>query len=160
MATQTPSTVATSNIEQPQPEAREILTSRPPEILLKLLPQLLSKYYLDLVHPTKALRNFIKINASRICNEEIRSRFPIEDAAMDSKLSSGWSVFRDFTFCTEESIYCVWEKRGSGSYTRDPYKTKNFSILGPSEPGNSAFESSFPRTTVPSFPGNGSSAYR
>jgi hypothetical protein len=136
MATQNPSTVATSNIEQLQPEAREILTSRPPKILLKILPQLPSKYYLDLVHPSKALRNFIKINANFICNEAIRSRFSIEDTAMDLKLSSGWLVPRDFTFCTEKSIYCVWEKHGPGSYTRDPYKTKNFSILGPSEPGN------------------------
>lgn len=68
MASQAPSNCGWPNEEA---GARNRFVTMPSEILLKIVSQLPSKYFLDLVQTCRMLRNFIKINASRICNEKI-----------------------------------------------------------------------------------------
>ncbi len=75
MTSQGPSNCGWPNEEG---EARDLFTTMPSEILLKIATQVPSKYLLDLVRTCRMLRNFIKINASRICNEKIRSKFEFE----------------------------------------------------------------------------------
>ncbi|KAE9380980.1 hypothetical protein N431DRAFT_449711 [Stipitochalara longipes BDJ] len=122
MADQSPSPAGTSQAK------RDILTTVPHEILIKIIAQLPSKYYLDLVHTSKALRNFIKINASRICNEAIRSRFALEAAILKSELKSG--CYRD-----------VYHHRKTN--LRSLHKM-DYSLLGPLQPATVAIKLSSP----------------
>ncbi|KAH8792362.1 hypothetical protein F5882DRAFT_78772 [Hyaloscypha sp. PMI_1271] len=85
MSTQPPYHIETSG-------ERDLLTSALPEILVKIIVLVPSKHYLDLVHTNKALRNFMKLNASSICNEAIWSRFPVEAKVLRSELEAGWLV--------------------------------------------------------------------
>lgn len=71
-----------------EPEARDYLTHLPPEILLTTVTQVPLKKFLDLVQSCRMLRNVVKINSSRICNEILRTRFPLEAAVLLSELGS------------------------------------------------------------------------
>jgi len=114
---------------------RDILTSVLPEILIKIIAQLPSKCYLDLVHTSKTLRNFVKINASRICNEAIRTRFPLEAAVLKSKLSSGWLVLGHEAFREREDAYCKdFASRNSTDHHRYRDGEMNCSLLGVLQP--------------------------
>lgn len=88
-------------------DQRDMLTTFPPEILVKIMAHLPLKYYLDLVHTSKALRNFIKINASRICNEAIRTRFEFEAKILNSELEAGWLVPRSALLREMEGKYLM-----------------------------------------------------
>ncbi|KAE9380977.1 hypothetical protein N431DRAFT_292943, partial [Stipitochalara longipes BDJ] len=70
----------------------DYLTSLPSEILLKIVTQVPIKNFLDLVQTSRAFRNFIKANASKICNDVIRSRYQLEAALLQSELKAGWLV--------------------------------------------------------------------
>ncbi|KAN0120356.1 hypothetical protein V8E51_002564 [Hyaloscypha variabilis] len=129
MASQTSSPTETSQGE------RDILTSVLPEILIKIIAQLPSKCYLDLVHTSKTLRNFVKINASRICNEAIRTRFPLEAAVLKSKLSSGWLVLGHEAFREREDAYCKdFASRNSTDHHRYRDGEMTCSLLGVLQP--------------------------
>ena len=71
---------------------KNFFTPMPPEILLKIVSMLPCKFYLTLVHVSKHLRNFMKLNANRICNEAIRARFSLQAALLHSELKAGWLV--------------------------------------------------------------------
>jgi hypothetical protein len=104
---------------------RDILTSVPPEILVKIIALVPSKHYLDLVHTTKALRNFIKLNASSICNEAIWTRFPVEAKVLQSEPEAGWLV------PTHEKVAEEEERVRQGLHLITPYKNEQgFSLLG------------------------------
>ena len=57
---------------------RDILTAVPPEVLLKIITQVPTKNFLDLAQISHGLRDFVKSNASKICNEIIRTRFCVQ----------------------------------------------------------------------------------
>ncbi|KAE9380979.1 hypothetical protein N431DRAFT_449710 [Stipitochalara longipes BDJ] len=73
---------------------RDFLTPLAPEILLNIVSQLPSGVYFNLVHTSRSLRNFMKLNAKLICNVAIRSRFPLQAALLHSVLDkrTGWLV--------------------------------------------------------------------
>jgi hypothetical protein len=100
MATQSPSLVGPSKVRC------VILTTVPTEILVKVIAQVPLKSYLDLVHTSKVFGNFIKLNASRICNEAIRSRFRLEAKVLGSELNSGWLVPTHDKVGREEKMFC------------------------------------------------------
>ena len=87
MASPSPSIGSTFETDE-----RDFLTLLPPEIILKIVALQPLKFYLTLVHISKHLRNFMKLNANRICNEAIRARFPLQVALLHSELKSGWLV--------------------------------------------------------------------
>ena len=118
MSTQPPYRIETSG-------ERDLLTSVPPEILVKIIALVPSKHYLDLVHTNKALRNFIKLNASSICNEAIRSRFPVEAKVLRSELEAGWLVPTHEKVAEEEEYF-----RQELNIIRPPNKEQGFSLLG------------------------------
>lgn len=99
-----------SSVTGSPPTGRDILTTIPPEILIKIIAQVPSKNYLDLIHTSEGLRTFLKINASRICNEAIRSRFPLEAALLNSELSSGWLVPRSQMLSERENEYLKYQR--------------------------------------------------
>lgn len=104
---------------------RALLTSVPPEILVKIIALVPSKHYLDLVHTTKALRNFIKLNASSICNQAIRSRFPVEAKVLQSELEAGWLVPTHEKVAEEEEYF-----RQNLNIFRPSNNEQRFSLLG------------------------------
>lgn len=118
MSTRSPYRIETSG-------ERDILTSVPPEILVKIITLVPSKHYLDLVHTTKALRNFIKLNASSICNEAIRSRFPVEAKVLQSEPEAGWLVPTHEKVAEEEE--CFRQKLNA---IRPSNNEQEFSLLG------------------------------
>ena len=125
MASQSPSNCGSPNDEA---EAQDRFTTMPSEILLKIITQLPSKYFLDLVQTCRMLRNFIKINASRICNEKIRSQFDFEAKLLQSELQSGWLVPTSSKVKEEEAGYNKYRARGkSWVYPDIP---RCFNLLG------------------------------
>jgi hypothetical protein len=108
MASQSPSNCGSPNEEA---EAQDRFTTMPSEILLKIITQLPSKYFLDLVQTCRMLRNFIKINASRICNEKIRAQFEFEAKLLQSQLQSGWLVPTSPKVKEEEAAYNKYSVR-------------------------------------------------
>jgi hypothetical protein len=131
---QTTASQTSSPTEKSQGE-RDILTFVPPEILIKIVAQLPSKCYLYLVHTSKTLRNFVKINASRICNKAIRTRFPLEAAVLKSKLSSGWLALGLETLREREDAYCrELASRNSTDHHRYRDGEMTCSLLGVLQP--------------------------
>jgi hypothetical protein len=125
MASQSPSDCGSPNEEA---EAHDRFTTMPSEILLKIITQLPSKYFLDLVQTCRMLRNFIKINASRICNEKIRSEFEFEAKILQSELHSGWLVPTSPKVKEKEAEYNKYWVRGkSWVYPDIP---RCFNLLG------------------------------
>jgi hypothetical protein len=62
----------------------EYLTSLPPELLIKVLSEVPLSSFLDLTKTSRALREFIKTNAARICNMAIRSRLAYEAKILEA----------------------------------------------------------------------------
>ncbi|PMD15778.1 hypothetical protein NA56DRAFT_325910 [Hyaloscypha hepaticicola] len=125
MASQGPSNCGWPNEEA---GARNRFTTMPSEILLKIVSQLPSKYFLDLVQTCRMLRNFIKINASRICNEKIRSEFEFEAKLLQTELHSGWLVPTSPKVKEDETdfTYFIIPK----SLLRSSNQFRNFHLLG------------------------------
>jgi len=96
-----------ASVTGPPLDGCDIFTTVPSEILIKIFAQLPSKCYLDLVHTSKTLRNLVKINASGICNEAIRTRFPLDAAILKSELESGWVVPRCEMLKDRETRYGI-----------------------------------------------------
>ena len=126
MASQGPSSCDWPNEEA---EAQDRFTTMPSEILLKIITQLPSKYFLDLVQTCRMLRNFIKINASRICNEKIRSEFEFEAKVLQTELHSGWLVptYPKLKAGESQSNRCFMRRE---SLWRSLNKSRHFDLLG------------------------------
>lgn len=67
-------------------------TTLPPETLPHIIEQALAKSHLDHDHTSRFPRNFIKLNANRICNEVIRACLPFGAVIPEIKLEAGWLV--------------------------------------------------------------------
>ncbi|KAE9380978.1 hypothetical protein N431DRAFT_324246, partial [Stipitochalara longipes BDJ] len=91
MASQSSSYACPSNLKS-KAQDHDYLTNLPPEVLLKVIAQVPSNTYLDLVHTSRFLRTFLKLNASQICNEGIRSRYPLEAKILETTKEAGWLV--------------------------------------------------------------------
>jgi hypothetical protein len=91
MASQHPSSMASSNMELDSKDV-DYLTNLPPEVLLKIIALIPSKFYLDIIHTSTFLRSFLKLNASQICNEAIRTRYALEAKVLETTMEAGWLV--------------------------------------------------------------------
>jgi hypothetical protein len=120
-----------SNCASPNEEAkaRDLFTTMPSEILLRIVTQVPSEYLLDLVQTCRMLRNFIKINASRICNEKIRSQFEFEAKLLQSEMHSGWLVPTNSKVKEEETAFSKFLIRGS-PLERSSKRSRYFHLLG------------------------------
>jgi hypothetical protein len=128
MASQSPSNCGSPNKEA---EAHDRFTTMPSEILLKIITQLPSKYFLDLVQTCRMLRNFIKINASRICKERIRSEFEFEAKLLQVELHSGWLVPTSPKVKEEEAEYNKYYARDKSLRVRvSSDMPRHFHLLG------------------------------
>jgi len=104
MASRISSSVRQSNTKG-KGKDQDYLTSLPPELLIKIIAHTPSKCYLDLVHTSKSLRTFLKLNASRICNQAIRTRYPLEAKLLETTNEAGWLVPTNTRVKKEERQY-------------------------------------------------------
>jgi hypothetical protein len=70
----------------------DYLTSLPPEILTNIIAEVPLSSFLDLTHTCRGLRNFIKVNAARICNLAILARFTPEANPLGLTLKDNWLI--------------------------------------------------------------------
>ena len=123
MATQSSSAARTPS-DVDISEAPDVLTTLPSELLIKIICKIPSKYFLDLVQTSRFLRNFVKLNASKICNEVIRTLFLLEDTLLRSELEAGWLVpTHDIVTKAEQRI----QKLEFGLYFYDFHRNKRSS---------------------------------
>ena len=73
-----------------QSKPTDLLSTLAPELLVQVIAELPLSSFLDLKHTSTFFRNFLKNNASTICNHAIRTRFPYEEKLLQSALMAGW----------------------------------------------------------------------
>jgi hypothetical protein len=69
---------------------RDYLTSLPTELLARVIAEVPISSYLDITHTSRILRDFIKTNAARLCNEVIRSQHSVAAEYFKSEMVDGW----------------------------------------------------------------------
>ncbi|PMD30951.1 hypothetical protein L207DRAFT_611640 [Hyaloscypha variabilis F] len=106
MASQHSSSTASSNMGLDSKDV-DYLTNLPPEVLLKIIALIPSKFYLDIIHTSKFLRSFLKLNASQICNEAIRTRYALEAKVLETTMEAGWLVPTSRKLKEEETRYTL-----------------------------------------------------
>jgi hypothetical protein len=114
---------------KPKVKPRDLLTTIPSEILLKIISQVPTKGFLDLVQTCRTLRNFVKINASRICNEAILTRFPLKSKLLQSTKVSEWLVPAHMLLTMGEARF-RWCELQNHPLMLNAQKKKHFSLLG------------------------------
>jgi hypothetical protein len=113
---------------------RDRLSTLPSELLLMIISEVPLSSFLDLVHTSKGLREFIKANARKICNLAIESRFPLQAKYLRPAKVSGWITPTHWAILEWEER-AVEESRGRIDYRRvEDWKSWDYKIkLG--EPG-------------------------
>jgi hypothetical protein len=106
----------------------DYFASLPSELLIKIIADVPSKSFLDIVHTSKFLRQFVKVNAAAICNRAILSRYRLESKLLKAELVSGWLVPTHQDIKAQEEAYNREALERNKEYESQTFKY--FSLLG------------------------------